>query len=170
MPFELQPHLRGELVELRPLREEDFDTLFAVASDPLIWEQHPASDRYKEDVFRGFFRGAMDSGGAFLVLDAKSGVVIGSTRYCDQRENQIEIGYTFLARSQWGGAANGEMKRLMLDHAFQFVERVVFVIGPTNWRSRKAVEKIGAVFVEEIVGNQGQDRVVYAIDRPTLAL
>src|ERR1051325_6529212 len=105
MPFELQPTLKGGLVELRPLRAEDFEELYAVASDPLIWEQHPASDRYKEEVFREFFRGAWESGGAFLVSDAETGRCIGSTRYhsYDEEKSEIEIGWTFLARTHWGG-------------------------------------------------------------------
>src|SRR5882762_8855409 len=65
--FELQPHLIGELLEVRPLRPEDWESLFAVASDPLIWTQHPASDRYQEKVFREFFREALKSGGALVV-------------------------------------------------------------------------------------------------------
>src|SRR5690349_6593290 len=118
MPFELQPTLKGERIELRPLRPEDFDALYAVASDPLIWEQHPSSDRYKKDVFQAFFREALNSGGALLVLDAQTGAVIGSSRFhgYDEAKSQVEIGWTFLARSQWGGVANGEMKRLMLRH------------------------------------------------------
>jgi N-acetyltransferase len=147
MTFDLQPVLRGELLELRPLVEDDFDALFAVASDPLIWEQHPESDRYKEEVFRGFFRGAMASGGAFLVTDRRDGRVIGSSRYhgYDPAASEIEIGWSFLARAYWGGKYNGEMKRLMLDHAFRFVERVVLLIGPHNVRSQRAAERIGGV-------------------------
>jgi len=145
----LQPHLIGELVELRPLRVEDWEALYAVASDPLIWEQHPASDRYQEAVFREFFQGALDSGGAFVVLDRSSGATIGSTRYSGYQSgrNQIEIGWTFLARSYWGGRYNGEMKRLLLAHAFQFVEHVVFLVGSTNIRSQTALARIGAVQV-----------------------
>jgi RimJ/RimL family protein N-acetyltransferase len=143
----LQPVLRGELLSLQPLVESDFDALFAVASDPLIWEQHPQSDRYKEEVFRDFFRGAMQSGGAFLVTDVRDGAVIGSSRYhgYDAVASEVEIGWTFLARPYWGGDYNAEMKRLMLDHAFRFVERVVLLIGPQNIRSQRAAEKIGAV-------------------------
>jgi RimJ/RimL family protein N-acetyltransferase len=164
MPFDLQPELTGSLVRLRPLRAEDFDDLYRVAADPLIWEQHPASDRYKEDVFREFFRVAMASGGAFLVTDAADGRAIGSTRFhgYDEADSSIEVGWTFLARSHWGGAHNGEMKRLMLEHAFRFVEKVVFVIGVHNTRSRRAVEKIGAT----LVGTRqepGGERVVYRI-------
>jgi RimJ/RimL family protein N-acetyltransferase len=168
MPFELQPTLKGELVELRPQRAGDFDQLYAVAADPLIWEQHPASDRYKREVFREFFREAMESRGAFLVTDAKTGKVIGSSRYngYSEEKSEIEIGWTFLARSHWGGAYNGEMKRLMLEHAFRFVEKVIFAIGVTNFRSQKAVEKIGAVRVGSRPDSAGRESFVYAITRP----
>ena len=146
MPFELQPTLRGEVVELRPLRADDFDALYAVASDPLIWEQHPVRDRYREEVFRAFFQDAMASGGALLALDAKTGDVVGSSRYFryDDAKSEVEIGWTFLARRCWGGRYNGEMKRLMLAHAFRFVDRVYFLVGPANFRSQRAVEKLGA--------------------------
>jgi len=166
MPFELQPTLTGELVQLRPLREDDYDALYAVASDPLIWEQHPVRDRWKADVFRDeFFRGAMESGGAFAAIDRAAGRIIGSSRYHDYREeaSQIEIGWTFLVRSHWGGRYNGEMKRLMLTHAFRFVDRVVFSVGVTNFRSQKAVETIGGVRVGSKVDARGRESVVFAI-------
>jgi RimJ/RimL family protein N-acetyltransferase len=168
MPVSLQPVLTGDLLELRPLREEDFDVLYAVASDPLIWEQHPASDRYKPDVFRAFFRDAMNSGGAFMVIDRKDGRAIGSSRYFgyDEAKSEIEIGWTFLARSHWGGVYNGEMKRLMLRHAFQFVDNVVFLVGPTNQRSQKAMEKIGGVRIGSRYDATGRESVVYRIARP----
>ena len=128
MSFDLQPTLRGELLVLRPLRTEDFHDLYAVASDPLIWEQHPDSDRHKEDVFREFFRVAQESGGALVAIDAKDGRVIGSSRFYgyDEGRSEIEIGWTFLARAYWGGIYNREMKTLMLRHAFRFVNSVVF--------------------------------------------
>jgi len=136
MTFELQPILKGELLELRPLRAEDFRDLYAVAADPLIWEQHPSNDRYQEEVFREFFREAMESGGAFLVIDCKSGQIIGSSRFhgYDEEKSEIEIGWSFLARSHWGGIYNREMKQLMLRHAFQFVDSVIFVIGSHDGR------------------------------------
>jgi len=146
MPFDLQPHLKGKLIELRPLTSEDWDDLFAVAADPLIWAQHPESDRYKEGVFKVFFREALECGGAFVVIDKQSQRVIGSTRFYgyDPEKSEIEIGWTFLARKYWGGHYNAEMKRLLLNHAFKFVESVVFFVGETNFRSQKAMEKIGA--------------------------
>ena len=162
--FELQPQLAGNLLELRPLRPEDWDALFAAASDPRIWEQHPASDRYKEDVFREFFREALASGGAFAVIDRKTHKIIGSSRYFgfDAATKEIEIGWTVLSRAYWGGQYNAELKRLMLEHAFRFVETVVFLVGPTNMRSRRAMEKIGGVLAGEREG-----RVVYEIKRAT---
>jgi RimJ/RimL family protein N-acetyltransferase len=171
MPFELQPVLRGELVELRPLRAEDFEELYAAASDPLVWEQHPDRDRYKEDVFREFFRGALESGGAFAVADSETGRVIGSTRFhaYDEGRSEIEIGWTFLARSHWGGRFNGEMKRLMLEHAFRFVESVVFLVGPDNIRSQRAVEKIGGVREGSRPNAVGRDSVVFRITADAFA-
>ena len=164
MPFDLQPTLKGKLLELRPLRPEDFHDLYAVACDPLIWEQHPNSDRFKEDVFKEFFRGALESGGALVAVDRKDGRIIGSSRYYgyDEQKSEVEIGWTFLARSHWGGAYNAEMKELMLRHAFQFVNTVVFLIGPQNYRSQKAVEKIGAVRVG-LRTVRGRDSVAYQI-------
>jgi RimJ/RimL family protein N-acetyltransferase len=170
MPFDLQPTLKGEVLTLRPLRKEDFTDLYAVASDPLIWEQHPASDRYKEDVFKTFFREAIESGGALLAIDAKNGNIIGSSRFHghNDQKSEIEIGWTFLARSHWGGVYNREMKRLMLRHAFQFVNNVVFVIGPQNFRSRRAVEKIGGVLAGSRQDANGRESVFYRITRESL--
>ena len=147
MPFDLQPDLKGELVEVRPLKPEDWDDVFAVASDPLIWEQHPERDRYKEDVFKVFFRGALECGGGFVILDKKTQRIIGSTRFFgyDHEKSEIEIGWTFLARNYWGGHYNRELKQLMLAHAFRFVGTVVFYVGENNIRSQKAMEKIGGI-------------------------
>jgi RimJ/RimL family protein N-acetyltransferase len=173
--FDLQPHLKGELIELRPLTPEDWDDLFAVASDPLIWEQHPESDRYKEDVFRVFFREALESGGAFVVIDAKTQQIIGSTRFYgyDPEKSEIEIGWTFLARKYWGGRYNWEMKQLMLAHAFKFVESVVFFVGEKNFRSQKATERIGAIrngMVKKVYGNRPPSLSVrYVIKKPQFA-
>jgi len=151
MPFDLQPTLEGVLLRLRPLRAEDWDALYAVASDPLIWEQHPNNDRHEVEVFRGFFREAMESGGALIALASKDGRVIGSSS---------------LARSHWGGVYNGEMKQLMLRHAFRFVKNVVFLVGPRNLRSQRAVEKIGAVRVESRRDKTGKESFVFRLTAP----
>ena len=149
MAFDLQPHLKGELIELRPLKPDDWKELFAVASDPFIWEQHPESDRHLEDVFKIFFSDALESRGAFVILDRMTQQIIGSTRFYgyDPEKSEIEIGWTFLARKYWGGRFNAEMKQLLLNHAFKFVESVVFFVGEDNARSQKAMEKVGAVKV-----------------------
>jgi RimJ/RimL family protein N-acetyltransferase len=165
MNFDLQPTLDGALIELRPLRAADFDSLHTVASDPLIWEQHPAYDRYKPEVFRAFFDEGLNSGGALIALDKKDGTVIGSSRYhgYDAGASEIEIGWTFLARRCWGGRYNGEMKQLMLRHAFRFVNRVVFLVGEHNTRSRRAVEKVGGVSIAPRIDKYGRQRLAYEI-------
>lgn len=165
VPVDLQPLLTGDLVALRPLGPDDFDALFAAASDPLIWVQHPVPDRYKEEVFRDFFRTGIESGGALVAIDRRDGRIIGSSRYhgYDPARSEVEIGWTFLARRYWGGRYNGEMKRLMLEHAFGFVQRVIFLIGPENLRSRRAVEKIGAVLIGTRQGENGRESVVYGL-------
>jgi len=150
---------------------EDFDALFAAARDPLIWEQHPENDRYRREVFRKFFDGAIESKGAFAIIERKSGRIIGSSRYCNLNpaEREVEIGWTFLERSFWGGRYNRELKSLMLDHAFQFVDRVLFVIGENNFRSQKSIQKIGARFLKkaELPASNGRLRpnLIFAIDR-----
>jgi RimJ/RimL family protein N-acetyltransferase len=142
-----QPTLVGELVEARPLVEEDFAELRAAAADPLLWEQHPDSGRWREDVFRAYFDDHLASGGALAIVERATRALIGATRYAnfDPGSSEVEIGWTFLARPYWGGMYNADLKRIMLEHAFRSVRTVVFLVGEDNVRSRRAVEKLGAV-------------------------
>jgi len=171
MDFELQPRLQDDLIRIEPLGPDDFESLYAVASDPLIWEQHPSSDRYRRDVFGNFFKGAIESGGAFRVHERATGSVIGSSRFyeLDPTRSSVAIGYTFLARSAWGRGHNLSLKTLMLDHAFRFVDRATFHIGKNNLRSRRAMEKLGGVYVSEepvsYYGEPSSANVLYAIDK-----
>ena len=155
----LQPtYLHNALVSLRPLSVTDFELLYAVAGDPLIWEQHPNPDRYKREVFQNYFKGAVESEGAFIVLDQHE-QVIGSTRFYDYNpaKSEIKIGYTFFARSCWGQEFNRSTKLLMLSYAFEFVNRVLFHVGASNIRSQKAMEKLGAIKIgEEEVAYYGE--------------
>lgn len=171
MSFGYQPILKGNLVELRPLRADDYGELYAVANDPLIWEQHPVQDRHEEGSFQVFFREALTSGGALVVIDVQTQRVIGSSRFhgYDEQRSEVEIGWTFLARSHWGGSYNRDMKQLMLQHAFQFVSRVIFLVGPQNLRSQRAVEKIGGVRVGSRRDGGGRDSYVYEITASTFA-
>jgi RimJ/RimL family protein N-acetyltransferase len=165
MAFDLQPTLQGQLVVLRPLCATDHDALYAVASDPLIWEQHPDKTRCQPEGFRKFFDESMASGGALLVSDAATGEPIGSSRFhgYNAGSDEVEIGWTFLARRYWGGRYNGEMKQLMLRHAFRYVGRVVFLIGPNNIRSQRAVQKIGAVREGSGPSGTGDERYVFVL-------
>ena len=171
-----QPTLEGARLLLRPLRPGDWNALFAVASDPLVWEVHPAHDRWQEPVFRAFFDDALAQGGALAVIDKASGEIVGSSRfqgYDPEDGESVEIGWTFLARSHWGGKYNAEMKRLMLAHALAVVERVEFRVGETNWRSRGAMEKIGGRLTEReditILPAGPARHVIYEIDRASFA-
>jgi N-acetyltransferase len=166
MPFQLQPTLLGEHIHLRPLAEQDFEPLLAAASDPLIWEQHPAH-RYKPEVFSAFFADSLASGGALVALDASNGAVIGTSRFngYDETKSEIEIGWSFLKREYWGGFHNREMKKLMLNHAFQFLENVIFEVDSKNLRSQKAVEKIGGNLVETRLRDDGRTSVIFRITR-----
>jgi RimJ/RimL family protein N-acetyltransferase len=167
--FDAQPTLRGELLEVRPLRGEDFAALHAAASDPLVWEQHPVPDRYREEVFRRYFDEQLDSRGAVVAIDPRSGTIVGMSRFhgYDELRSEVEIGWTFLARSHWGGTYNRELKDLMLAHAFRFVRTVVFLVGPDNIRSQRAVEKIGVVRSGSRPDAYGGESFVYRIDVST---
>ena len=172
-----QPVLEGERLLLRPLREDDWDALFAVASDPLIWEQHPAHDRWQEPVFRAFFADGLANRGALVAIDRVSGAVIGSSRFEGLEEangGSVEIGWTFLARACWGGTFNHEMKRLMLTHALSSVAECRFLVGATNIRSRRALERIGARLTDRteeriMAGGEVIPHVTYAIARDDFA-
>lgn len=144
--------LGNELIELRPLAATDFERLFAVAADPLIWELHPIKDRYKREVFQLYFDDAVRSESSFLVFDKANGALIGCTRLYDLRpeESSVAIGYTFLAQKYWGGAYNRSMKTLLMEHAFKVVDNVMFHIAATNIRSQKAIGKIGASKIGEV--------------------
>ncbi|MFX1705467.1 GNAT family N-acetyltransferase [Chitinophaga sp. CC14] len=151
MIFNTQPILENDKVILYPLEEKDFEALYAVASDPEIWRQHPNQDRWKREVFQVFFDGAMQSKGAFKIVDKATGNIIGSTRIYnyDEQDNSLFIGYTFYATSCWGKGINPSVKAIMLDYVFQFVSKVYFHIGANNIRSQIAIGRIGAEKIAE---------------------
>jgi N-acetyltransferase len=169
--FDFQPTLHGPLLDLRPARPEDFEALFAVASDKEIWAVHPAHDRWQEPVFRAFLDGAFADEGGLVAIERASGAIVGFSRYSMERcePGEVEIGWTFLARRLWGGRYNAAMKRLMLDHAFRFVDTVIFRVGETNLRSRRAMEKIGGHLIDRtetvLLNGAPVTHVTYAILR-----
>ncbi len=152
----LQPtKLESDLLYVRPLLEADFDALFAVASDPAIWKQHPNKDRYKKDIFQEFFATGIASGGAFLIFDKLTNEVVGSSRYydLDEKGKSVAIGYTFIATKYWGKGVNKDLKNMMINYAFQFMDKVIFHVGNTNIRSQLAVGKIGGIKIGEEARN-----------------
>ena len=149
--FELQPILEDDLLIARPLKEEDFELLYKAAADPLVWDQHPNKNRYQRAEFLNFFKGAMQSGGAFAVISKVTNEIIGSSRFydLDESDRSIFIGYTFFEKKYWGKNYNHSLKKLMIAHAFQFVDKIHFHIGATNYRSQKSIEKLGANKIDE---------------------
>jgi N-acetyltransferase len=147
MSIDVQPTLVGKTLTLRPMASSDFEELYRAASDPLIWDQHPFP-RYEKAAFTEFFDQSLETKSALVILDRQTNKIVGASRYYNLQEDSLAIGYTFLARSHWGGRYNRELKTLMLEHAFKFVDKVFFDIGETNLRSRRAIEKIGALFVK----------------------
>jgi RimJ/RimL family protein N-acetyltransferase len=110
------------------------------------------------------------------VIDKSGRMIVGSSRFQGLETaagGSVEIGWTFLARSHWGGSYNREMKRLMLAHALQSVGRVLFKVGEGNLRSRRAMEKIGGLPTarSEVVDTaSGPVRhVIYEITRDSFA-
>ena len=150
--FSIQTILENNNVKLIPLQEEDFEALYVAASDPKIWEQHPNKDRYKKEVFKNFFDGAILSKGAFLIMDKTENEVAGSSRFYDYNEEDqsIFIGYTFYATKFWGSKLNPQVKKMMLEYIFQYVDIVKFHVGKENIRSRKAMERLGAELKGEV--------------------
>lgn len=171
MNVSIQPVLQNDAVALYPLQDADFDALYAVASDPKIWEQHPNKDRWKKEVFRTFFDGAMQSKGAYRIVDKATGQVAGSTRFYDYDEahKSILIGYTFYATRYWGKGINRMVKRLMLEYIFQFADKVQFHIGAGNIRSQVAIGRLGAIKTGEqevaYFGETSKLNFVYTITR-----
>lgn len=169
----MQPSLTGDIVTLRPIARGDYESLFAAASDPLIWAVHPARDRWQEPVFRHYFEDRLLNGDGLTIREKDGGRVIGASCYSlDGRPaGEIEIGWTFLARDYWGGPTNRDVKRLMVGHALAFVDRVIFRVAEANLRSRRALEKIGARLTERTetfeVGGQPVPHVIYEIGRDT---
>ena len=169
--FDYQPTLSGDLLEMRPYTEADWDALFAAASDPLIWEVHPNTNRHEEAVFRASITDALGDQNGLVARLQSDGRVVGYSRYSSRfaESNEVEIGWTFLIRELWGGRYNREMKRLMLDHALKTFDAAVFRVGIDNIRSRGAMEKIGGVLTDRTfdvkVGDGIVVHVVYEITR-----
>ncbi|MBZ4033481.1 GNAT family N-acetyltransferase [Flavobacterium sp. 17A] len=150
--FKLKPDfLENELTKLIPLEEKHFEALFQAASDPLIWEQNPVKNRYEKEGFKTFFDIIMTKN-PFLILDKQTNEIMGTTSFYDYNPEQssVAIGYTFISRKYWGGPYNKSNKKLMIDYAFQHVDSVLFHIGSENFRSQKAVLKLGAEKINEL--------------------
>lgn len=147
----LQPTLENDLVIIRPVRIEDFEQLYQVASDPEIWKLHQNTDRYNLSVFKQFFKDALNSKSAFVLIDKATNSIIGSTRYKlhEKAVDAIEIGWTFLSRTNWGGMYNKSFKALLIEYAFKYFDYVLFNVDQNNFRSQNAVKKLGGELIDK---------------------
>ncbi len=170
-PFEFDPVLDGATLRIRPIRSDEFDALYAVASDPLLWAQHPAKRRAERAVFEDWFRDALEQH-ALVIEERATQRVIGSSRYYhwNEADAEVSIGFTFIARDHWGGATNAQLKDLMLQHAFRWANVVWFHVDAMNMRSRKAMEKIGGQYAFtgplSVNGAAPVEYMFYRIDAP----
>jgi N-acetyltransferase len=175
MNFDFQPTLTGDLIAMRPYAPVDFEALYAVASDPLIWELHPVPERSQRPYFQANVDDALADEGGLVAIERASGEIVGFSRYSQNYvgEGEMEIGWTFLSRPLWGGQHNRDMKRIMLTHALVSFPRVIFRVGDMNWRSRGAMTKIGAVLIpwDECITALGRDmrNVAFEITRESFA-
>ncbi|MES2761906.1 MAG: GNAT family N-acetyltransferase [Bacteroidota bacterium] len=151
MDFNRQPVLEDDHVLITPLMEEHFDQLYEVARDPILWIHHPISNGYEAETFKVFFRKAIEIG-SLLIVDKITSKAIGSTRFYNysKDESSVVIGQTFYAKAYWGTGYNTRVKALMLKYAFNFVQKIIFLVIINNFRSRKAIEKLGAVTQKEM--------------------
>lgn len=169
--FSIQQELSNDNVILKPLQKSDFNALYFLASDPEVWDQHPSKDRYKKEVFETFFKGAMESKGAFVIVDKATDEIVGSTRFYDydEEQNGIFVGYTFYGKAFWGKGYNSQVKKLMLDYIFDFVDHVNFHVGAENFRSRSAMEKLKANDLGEIeveyFGESTRTNILYRLNK-----
>jgi RimJ/RimL family protein N-acetyltransferase len=146
--------LQGQNIALRPLQFDNLDDLFAASQDPDIWRLTSVDYSVPENFYPNFTAAlhARDTGKCypFVICLADSGQIIGTTRLLDiaQEDRKLEIGVTWLASQYWGSGANTVCKYLLLEYCFDVLRthRVQFRAKAENARSRRALEKIGAVF------------------------
>lgn len=149
--------LENRRFRIEPLTVEHKDYLAVAANDKQIWEQHPATDRWKPEVFSEYFDTIMSLGGGFVIIDkfAPSPGIIGMTRFYVHDnydpENKLPegnkqdwaIGFTFIERRYWGNGANKIIKHMMMEYAFETVESIWIDADPHNIRSIKSIKNLG---------------------------
>lgn len=153
MPIDFRPTLENEFVILSPLTLENYGKLLDVASQEKLVQYSP-SDIETPHALRNYVISAMEQSErknsiTFIVFDKVKQLFAGSTRYMNinWKNKVLEIGSTWIGREFQGSGLNTHMKYLMINHAFDIMEfeKIEFRIDERNMRSRKAVEKLGAV-------------------------
>lgn len=157
---------------IRGLLQGDYEGLFKAASDPAIWAMHSEVDRYQASGFKMYFDKIFSLEAPMVVIDKSTSQIMGSSSFYDYdgKESKVLLGYSFLETKYWGGSSNLEIKRCLVNYALMLVKTVEFEISPKNLRSRRAAEKIGAVFdrvtEKSLPNGLKQERCVYKISHP----
>lgn len=144
--------LTGRHAVLEPLTEAHHDAIVAAASDGALWNlwytSVPAPAHTREWIANAFAMRERNGSQTFVVRDATSGRIVGSTRYCnvDEGNRRVEIGYTWYAASAQRSGINTECKLMLLTHAFETLDCIA-VEFRTHWMnhaSRAAIARLGA--------------------------
>ena len=142
--------LEGNYVLLRPPLTTDILGLSLAAKDGEIWNNPYAFFPHENDmsVFLQDLLKGSNSFLPFIIVDKRSGIIVGSTRYLniDYDNHRMEIGHTWIAKSFRRTAVNTEMKFVMLQYAFEKLNCIAIEIRTDvlNSISRKAIERLGA--------------------------
>jgi len=149
-------YLKGQYVYLEHLHPDHIASLKELAKNERLWEYTKTfliNDTYEEQ-FEKYIACALDekfTGGqrSFVIHATKKDQIIGMTRYykLEPLQKRVSIGYTWYIPEVWGMVHNKECKLLLLQYAFETLEfqRVEFEVAHQNFRSQKAVEKIGGI-------------------------
>ncbi len=170
--------LTGHLVRLEPLSHAHLSDLALAGAEPTIWRYMLYGDLTTPDAMRGFIdlllaRQAAGTDLPFAVIHRETNRAIGSTRYMEIRaaHRGMEIGGSWYAPEFQRTGINTESKFLLLEHAFETLGalRVQFKTDIRNQRSRRAIERLGAVqegiFRNHMItpGGEVRDSVYYSI-------
>ncbi|OPC32488.1 GNAT family N-acetyltransferase [Elizabethkingia miricola] len=146
--------LQGTNINLVPLEEKHLEELYTAAADKELWALIP-TDCSERDTFYKTYEFAISERTAgnqypFVIIHKDTNKIIGSTRLFEiyPADKKLEIGWTWITKDYWGTTINLECKLLLLTYCFETLKtnRVQLKTKDTNFRSRKAIEKIGGIF------------------------
>ncbi|NNJ88295.1 MAG: GNAT family N-acetyltransferase [Eudoraea sp.] len=145
--------LENDHVTLIPLTLYNYKQLTSIALQPKLVQYSPSYIEsvasLKKYVIIALKQREQNTSIPFLVYSKAHDTAAGCTRFMniDWKNKVLHIGATWLGYEFHGTGINTQMKNLMINYAFDSLhfEKVEFRIDERNIRSRKAVEKLGAI-------------------------